>query len=40
MRHIAKMNGEQAVQTALDNGTLGNPYVAMTSAGTLDCNPE
>ena len=38
INHIGKYNDAQAIQSALDAGTLGNPYVAMTSAGTLDYN--
>ena len=38
VNHINKYASAQAIQDALDNGTLANPYVAMTSAGTLDYN--
>lgn len=38
INHIGKYNDAQAIQDALDAGTLANPYVAMTSAGTLDYN--
>lgn len=33
-----KAENAQAIQDALDAGTLVNPYVAMTSSGTLDFN--
>lgn len=38
--HINKYASSQAIQDALDAGTLANPYVAMTTAGTpaLDYN--
>lgn len=36
--HINKYADAQAIQDALDAGTLANPYVAMTSAGTIDYN--
>jgi hypothetical protein len=36
--HINKYDNSAAIQAALDAGTLVNPYVAMTSAGTLDFN--
>lgn len=36
--HIMKAANAQAIQDALDAGTLVNPYVAMTSSGTLDFN--
>jgi len=38
VNHINKYADAQAIQDALDAGTLANPYVAMTSAGTLDYN--
>ena len=38
INHINKYADAQAIQDALDAGTLANPYVAMTSAGTLDYN--
>ena len=38
VNHINKYASAQAIQDALDNGTLANPYVAMTTAGTLDYN--
>lgn len=38
INHIGKYNDAQAIQDALDAGTLANPYVAMTSAGTIDYN--
>ena len=38
INHINKYEDSQAIQDALDAGTLVNPYVAMTSAGTLDFN--
>lgn len=38
INHIDKFTDAQAIQDALDNGTLANPYVAMTTAGTLDYN--
>lgn len=38
VNHINKFEDAQAIQAALDAGTLANPYVAMTSAGTLDFN--
>ena len=38
VNHINKFEDAQAIQAALDAGTLVNPYVAMTSAGTLDFN--
>ena len=38
INHIGKYNDAQAIQAALDAGTLANPYVAMTSAGTIDYN--
>ena len=38
INHINKFTDAQAIQDALDAGTLANPYVAMTSAGTLDWN--
>lgn len=38
INHINKYDDAQAIQDALDNGTLANPYVAMTSAGTIDYN--
>ena len=38
INHINKYADAQAIQDALDAGTLANPYVAMTSAGTLDWN--
>lgn len=38
VNHINKYASAQAIQDALDNGTLANPYVAMTSAGTIDYN--
>ena len=37
MRHIKIFNTSGDVQTALDNGTFGNPYVAKVS-GSLDYN--
>ena len=36
--HINKYANSTAIQAALDNGSLANPYVAMTTAGTLDFN--
>ena len=38
VNHINKYASAQAIQDALNAGTLANPYVAMTSAGTLDYN--
>ena len=38
VNHIGKYLSAQAIQDALNEGTLANPYVAMTSAGTLDYN--
>ena len=38
INHIGKYNDAQAIQDALDAGQIANPYVAMTSAGTLDYN--
>lgn len=38
INHLGKYNDAQAIQDALDAGTLANPYVAMTSAGTIDYN--
>lgn len=38
VNHINKYASAQAIQDALNEGTLANPYVAMTSAGTLDYN--
>lgn len=38
VNHINKYADAQAIQAALDAGTLANPYVAMTSAGTIDYN--
>lgn len=38
INHINKYDDAQAIQDALDAGTLANPYVAMTSAGTIDYN--
>lgn len=38
INHINKYADAQAIQDALDAGSLLNPYVAMTSAGTLDYN--
>ncbi len=38
INHINKYASAQEIQDALDNGTLANPYVAMTTAGTLDYN--
>ena len=38
INHINKDDDAQAIQDALNAGTLANPYVAMTSAGTIDYN--
>lgn len=38
INHLGKYNDAQAIQDALDAWTLSNPYVAMTSAGTIDYN--
>lgn len=38
LNHIGKFANATAIQDALDAGTLANPYVAMTTAGTLDFN--
>ena len=38
MRYIVKKNTSNDVQTALNNGTLGKPYVALVSGTTLDYN--
>ena len=38
INHIGKYNDAQAIQDALDAGMVANPYVAMTSAGTIDYN--
>ena len=38
INHINKYDDAQAIQDALNAGTLANPYVAMTSAGTIDYN--
>ena len=38
INHIGKYNDAQAIQDALDAEMLANPYVAMTSAGTIDYN--
>lgn len=38
INHINKYADSAAIQAALDEGTLVNPYVAMTSSGTLDFN--
>lgn len=38
INHINKFGNSQEIQSALDNGSLEKPYVAMTSAGTLDFN--
>ena len=38
VNHINKYADAQAIQDALDARMLANPYVAMTSAGTIDYN--
>lgn len=38
INHLGKYDDAQAIQDALNAGTLANPYVAMTSAGTIDYN--
>ena len=38
INHIGIYDDAAAIQAALNEGSLGNPYVAMTSAGTIDYN--